>query len=322
MAVGAEEITRQVQAATWEALEPGKFDQTVKSDPILELFTDNMKQGEGERVRIEVVGAELNETGWSTSRSADFDTSVSGDVLGAAFYDWSKPLVSKWRLRYQDILENRGNRTKIVDLADLYAERMVYDHKQALSGGIHSAIGSIPAGAPLSLDAIVDDTLAIGGIDPAAPGKGYWASTVLNSDAAEENIVEFLTRLHQSIVDASDKEPDYAVCGTRIYNEVRSYLYDKFGPTAISSPAQLNWEELRWGNVVLRRAHRLDTTLGDNVIFMVNRGSLVLRYLEFMQGHEPDRIEGTHDTVQTVTSVLCFGTNERRANGKAVRNYD
>jgi hypothetical protein len=66
---------------------------------------------------------------------------------------------------------------------------------------------------------------------------------------------------------------------------------------------------------------RLDPDAPTNTAYFVNTDYLVARYLggNFMKAMPAQQIVGTLDSVTPLASVLCFGTNNRRAHGKLNR---
>jgi oligopeptide/dipeptide ABC transporter ATP-binding protein len=115
----------ELVTSTLQRINKGElFDQVTKRHPTLDWMRSQEKSATGRELVVNLELAEDAST-QSTDDSGSFSTEVSGDILGAAVYQWSDPLVSSVRLRYKRLKKNQGRQQVLNLLKDLQAQEGV-----------------------------------------------------------------------------------------------------------------------------------------------------------------------------------------------------
>lgn len=315
----------QTFTTTLQRYEKQLVDNVLKSHPTLELFKSSAKSVTGRGLVIPLRAATLGATGY-TDESGTHSVSVSTDVMGSAVYEWANEIITPFRLKHRDILQNSGPE-QIVNLVQAYVEGASADHQDFIVSELHKLGTSWTTGAILSLDMIVsnadyDDLLsagtwtATGGIDPNDTGKEYWQATRVYDNTSD--IVAAFRKTTNEIFRASRKRPTHVICGFDIYEEFESYLQDKGRYTPVEGTANTRFTAVKFGDLEIR----LDPDCQDDRAYFLNQPSLRFAYCagEFMKSYPATPIEGTLDTVVPIASTLIVGVAERRANGVLIRS--
>jgi hypothetical protein len=103
--------------------------------------------------------------------------------MGSAVYNWANEIVTPFRLKHRDILQNSGPE-QIVSLVEEYVKAAQADHQDFLVAQLHGLAADYATGGVFSLDMLVGnassdayyesvntDWEAIGGSDPNDAGK-------------------------------------------------------------------------------------------------------------------------------------------------------
>jgi hypothetical protein len=151
--------------------------------------------------------------------------------------------------------------------------------------------------------------------------KGYWKSTektIPASGAGSQDIVTAFRTISDDIYVASGERPNAIIAGRAVFAEYEGSFDNKVTYNAPLGTADSRFRELNFDGIVVR----LDPDAPTNTAYFINSDYLVARYLggNFMRALASQQITGTLDTVTPLASVLCFGTNNRRAHGKLVRS--
>ena len=191
MALGQADFT-QVFTSTLQKYEKQLVDNVLLEHPTLELFKSSAKSMTGRGLVIPVRAADLDATRYESTTdsgnvgSGPFQTSVSTDIMGSAVYDWAETIITPFRLRHRDILQNAGPE-QIVNLVQEYVKAASADHGDFITAALHDTAANyataVAAGTSplLPLDAIFGNAtsdaasgVVVGGIDPSVAGKSYW----------------------------------------------------------------------------------------------------------------------------------------------------
>jgi hypothetical protein len=169
MALGNAAFT-QLFATTLQKYEKVLADNILLTHPTLELFKKESKSQTGRGLVIPLRAAELGATAYDTaSGSGGYSTSVSADTIGAAVYDWSNTVLTPFRVKHSDILQNTGAE-QVVNLVEEYVKGATADHQDFIISELWAASSS--TGDILSLRELIrsSDTTstsafkAVGGI--------------------------------------------------------------------------------------------------------------------------------------------------------------
>jgi len=154
MALGNAAFT-QLFATTLQKYEKVLADNVLLTHPTLELFKAEAKSQTGRGLVIPLRAAKLGATAYdSTSGSGGYSTSVSGDTIGAAVYDWSKTVLTPFRVKHSDILQNTGPE-QVVSLVEEYVKGATADHQDFIVGELWS--NSSTTGEILTLNELISE---------------------------------------------------------------------------------------------------------------------------------------------------------------------
>lgn len=155
MALGNAAFT-QLFATTLQKYEKVLADNVLLTHPTLELFKQESKSQTGRGLVIPLRAANLGATAYDTaSGSGGYSTSVSADTIGAAVYDWSKTVLTPFRVKHSDILQNTGPE-QVVNLVEEYVKGATADHQDFIVAELWAASSS--TGDILSLRELIAAT--------------------------------------------------------------------------------------------------------------------------------------------------------------------
>lgn len=154
MALGQNDFT-QVFTTTLQKYEKQLVDNVLVDHPVLELFKSSAKSMTGRGLVIPLRAANLSSTVY-TDTSGTHSTTVSSDIMGSAVYDWASTIITPFRLKHRDILQNSGPE-QIVNLVQEYVKAASADHGDFVTRELHKLAADWAAGELLSLDMLIGD---------------------------------------------------------------------------------------------------------------------------------------------------------------------
>jgi hypothetical protein len=151
--------------------------------------------------------------------------------------------------------------------------------------------------------------------------KTYWKSTektIPASGGGSQDIITAFRTISDDIYVASGERPNAIIAGRAVFAEYEASFDNKVTYNAPLGSADSRFRELAFDGIPVR----LDPDAPTDTAYFINTDYLVARYLggNFMKAMPAQQIQGTLDTVTPLATVLCFGTNNRRAHGKLVRS--
>jgi len=188
MALGNADFT-QLFASSLQKYEKQLADNVILTHPTLELFKENAKSSTGRGLVIPVRAAALNGTAYSDD-SGDFTTNigVSNDLIGAAVFDWSKEVITPFRVKHREILQNSGPE-QVINLVEEYVKGATASHQDFIVAELWAS--STGSGDILSLRDLISPTdkksdstaITVGGI------RGGTALKSVTNYALTSNVV-------------------------------------------------------------------------------------------------------------------------------------
>jgi len=323
-ALGAEEYTGLV-TSTLQKIEADLADQVLRRHPTLDLFRENSQSETGRALVYNLIAAEDDSTGF-TDNSGSFSTDKSPNIIGAAEYEWSSPLVSKIRVDWKTLQMNSGEQ-QIVDLLKTHIEGMKRGHSKKLAQLIHNLGTAHEAGQFESFDTLFGDSSTnptVGGIT-AGDSDHFWNAQRLTIASGTESSIHkvFRTVENELRQETSDgHQLTHIIAGRDVFEEYVDEVADKTryllnqGPADSNQP-QTAFSEVYFGNIPVR----FDPDCQNDRAYFIDINTLRLRYLNgnFMKVQPAQQITGTLDFVTPLATVAAVGTNERRANAVLVR---
>lgn len=162
MALGADNnaVFTQLFSTTLQKYEKVLADNILLTHPTLELFKQESKSYTGRGLVIPLRAANLGATAYDTaSGSGGYATGVSADTIGSAVFDWANSVLTPYRIKHKDILQNTGPE-QVVSLVEEYVKGAAADHQDFLIAELWATSSS--TGDILSLRELVaaTDTLS------------------------------------------------------------------------------------------------------------------------------------------------------------------
>ena len=159
------------------------------------------------------------------------------------------------------------------------------------------------------------------GVVSCAAIKSYWKSTektIPSTGGSSQDIITAFRTISDDVYVASGERPNAIIAGRAVFAEYENSFDNKVTYNAPLGAADSRFRELAFDGIPVR----LDPDAPTNTAYFINTDYLVARYLggNFMKAMPAQQIQGTLDTVTPLATVLCFGTNNRRAHGKLVRS--
>jgi len=146
----------QTFTTTLQRYEKTLVDNVLLSHPTLELFKANAKSITGRGMVIPLRASTLGATGY-TDDSGTHSTAASTDIMGSAVYEWASEIVTPFRLKHRDILQNSGPE-QIVSLVEEYVKAAQADHQDFIVAEIHKLGSAWTTGTINSMDMLVSNT--------------------------------------------------------------------------------------------------------------------------------------------------------------------
>ena len=215
MALGNAAFT-QLFATTLQKYEKVLADNVLLTHPTLELFKQESKSQTGRGLVIPLRAANLGATAYdSASGSGGYSTAVSADTIGAAVYDWSKTVITPYRVKHSDILQNTGPE-QVVSLVEEYVKGATADHQDFIVAELWAA--SSTSGDILSLRELIAGTdkvsttvaRTVGGIRGGVSTKSTTAFQRNGSNEAAAVIGAHDFIVGDTIVVTSSANPSFA----------------------------------------------------------------------------------------------------------------
>lgn len=187
MALGNEAFT-QLFATTLQKYETVLADNIIKTHPTLDLFKENAKSLTGRGLVIPVRAANLGATAYDTaSGSGGFATSVSADTIGAVVFDWATTVLTPFRVKHKDILQNTGPE-QVVSLVEEYVKGATADHQDFIVAELWASSSS--AGDIQSLRELIaaTDTLSTTAARTVGGVRGGTSTATVTNKALTSNV--------------------------------------------------------------------------------------------------------------------------------------
>ena len=164
-------------------------------------------------------------------------------------------------------------------------------------------------------------TTATTGSVTAAAIKSYWVSTektIPASGGGSQDIRTAFRTISDDIYVASGERPNAIIAGRNVFSEYENSFDSKIQYNAPLGTADSRFRQIDFDGIPVR----LDPDAPANTAYFINTEYLTPRYLggNFMKAMPAQQITGTLDSVTPLASVICVGTNNRRAHGKLVRS--
>lgn len=125
MALG-DDFFVQTFTSTLQKYEKQLVDNVLLEHPVLELFKGQAKSVTGRGLVVPLRAANLSATGYADA-SGTHSTSTSSDILGSAVYNWADTIITPFRVKHRDIIQNSGPE-QIVNLVEEYVKAASADH--------------------------------------------------------------------------------------------------------------------------------------------------------------------------------------------------
>jgi hypothetical protein len=165
-----------------------------------------------------------------------------------------------------------------------------------------------------SSTALLADTT---GVVTCSAIKDYWKATEKTLTSPSVDIRTAFRTISDDIYVASAERPNAIIAGRNVFSEYENSFDSKIQYPGVSGTGETRFRQLDFDGIPVR----LDPDCPTNTAYFINTDYLTARYLggNFMKAMPAQVVTGTLDTVTPLASVLCVGTNNRRAHGKLNR---
>lgn len=295
------------------------INQLYTEHPLFDTLTKNAKSDSGEEMVIPIVGGSVEGPVFSNA-SGRFVADVDNNIYGMAKYGWSGVQVGKTRLPYQDLLKNKGNKTRIQDRLAGHKQDLREQFKVAITTLMHTPDANLPAQSFDSLDSICNEAVAVhGGIDSSV--ATFWKPVTIDLSLVTDPIKAIRLLVRTITKNANGVRPDILHVGETLWNALDEYADARSSLDVTSGKLNFGWESRSWNGVEIR----WDYDQPDDRIYALTSRFLHWRWLEddFLKVHEPREVQEfdagvlyqTVDFVYPMTTTLAIGTSQRRAQG-------
>lgn len=160
-------------------------------------------------------------------------------------------------------------------------------------------------------------TTAQSGTATVSAIKSYWRATEKTLTSPGTDIRTAFRTISDDIYVASAERPNAIIAGRNVFAEYENSFDSKIQYPGVSGTGETRFRQLDFDGIPVR----LDPDCPTNTAYFINTDYLTARYLggNFMKAMPAQVVTGTLDTVTPLASVLCVGTNNRRAHGKLNR---
>jgi hypothetical protein len=160
-------------------------------------------------------------------------------------------------------------------------------------------------------------TTASGGTATVDAVKTYWRATEKTLTSPSVDIRTAFRTISDDVYVASAERPNAIIAGRNVFAEYENSFDSKIQYPGVSGTGETRFRQLDFDGIPVR----LDPDCPTNTAYFINTDYLTARYLggNFMKAMPAQVVTGTLDTVTPLASVLCVGTNNRRAHGKLNR---
>lgn len=321
-AIGTTQYGEALSLALRNFLSNKPINQTYTDHPLFDTLKRNSGSETGPRLVVPVLGGSVSQPDFTSNGSGLFAPTVSDEIAGSAEYSWSRPLVGHIRLRYQDLEENSG-KTQLANRLRTHVDDLMEQTKVKVVDLLHTAHGSLPAGSFASLDSLCNDSVTtVGGIDSSSAGNGYWTPVTEAAPGTDPKLV--IREMVQNITkNAKGVRPDIVHVGDNLWNSILEYLDDRSVITGGigGTNVEMSWQSVSFGGVEIR----WDYDCPADRAYFLHSPSLYFKYLtdNFMKPVDAKQVNETVagatqvslDEVYPVVTIMCVGTNQRRALG-------
>lgn len=339
MALGADGFDELV-TSTLQKIDKGVlYDQVTTKHPTLDWVRSKEKTATGRELVVNLELAEDSSTQW-TDDSGTFSTAVSEEILGAAVYQWTDPLVSSIRLRYKQLKKNQG-RQQVLNLLQKHINSMIKAHRKAIVQAIHARADlaapngdgtqALVDGQFLSLDQLFSDAtydaapgaqpaFTVGGIDASV--QDSWQATRKELNSTDNPDVRKAFRTVENdlfVANGAAHEVNKVIAGRTIFEQMQDSFYNvaEVRQDPDDSKGQTHFPTIRHGSLEIR----LDPDTPPRRAYFLDNKAVELFALAgtFMEREPTQFVPGTLDRVTPVATILTSTTNERRALGVLLR---
>jgi hypothetical protein len=190
MALGADNnaVFTQLFSSTLQKYEKVLADNILLTHPTLELFKQEAKSYTGRGLVIPLRAANLGSTAYDTaSGSGGYATTVSADTIGSAVFDWANSVLTPYRIKHKDILQNTGPE-QVVSLVEEYVKGAAADHQDFVVAELWAASSS--TGDILSLRELVASTDTVSTTSARTVGgiRGGVSTATVTNKALTSNV--------------------------------------------------------------------------------------------------------------------------------------
>jgi len=194
----------QTFTTTLQRYEKQLVDNVLVDHPTLELFKSAAKSITGRGLVVPLRASSLGATGYNAPAGngvVSFSTDPSKDIMGSAVFDWANEIITPFRLKHRDILQNSGPE-QIISLVEEYVKAAQADHQDFIVAELHKLGSAWTSGKINSMDMLVSNSDKLSTTTARTVGgiRGGKSTKSVTNYALTSNVVTLTVGSHDYIV--------------------------------------------------------------------------------------------------------------------------
>lgn len=270
-----------------------------------------------------------------TDSLGTYSTDVTSDIFSSVHYSFPRAKITPVTLDWEEVQNNKGNETQIVDIVQGYAVQAMKSQATQLQKAVYAtaawnAVGGSELGRDrikiIPLTVLVDNRGVIGGIDSNEAANAFWRSTVKLFDnvgdpatnVAPDDISNALNELFLDIQEVTGEMPNTLLVGRTFLTIIRAWAFEhNYNTQNRKETQELNIESFEFNGVIVTYdpLAPVDTCLALNSDYLFVK---VQNDLWFKEELASERNPGNLTTSNVTVTRLQICTNKRNAHGKLV----
>lgn len=305
---------------TWKAGNP--VNQIWQEDADFQYLSSIIKSRKGRTFKVAIVGGTAAEGEFSAGRSAAYTPTAGNDLLGAAEYAWSQPLISQIYTTFLDDEDNQGPEAQ-VDRAALQVDAVLRAQKAQISTILNTADGSLATGSFVGWDTLTNPNVtSVGGIDSADSGNEFWEPYGRDCTGLSDPEKIFRKAATDFRKTTGGLVPVDAMCGLNMWDLVQDWLIAHNLGQMLGGSVSVGFQNVTiWGWNI-----RFNPATPDAKVFLLDKNSIDAAYQndKFLKVGKTIQVQKivsgvlkvTQDESTPVLSRIAIGANRRNTLGQ------
>lgn len=271
-----------------------------------------------------IIRGVLGDTQYTDSLGT-YSTDVSKDLISSVHYFFPHAVVTPVTLDWEEVQNNLGSETQIVNIVKAYARAGVTDHATTLQRETYDVAGwnAVPGSELvrdrakiIPLPVLIDNRGVVGQIDSNLAANAFWRSAVNVFDPATDDIADAIDELLMDIQFKTGEQPDVLLVGRKFRDLIRKWAMDhNYNIQDRKETQELNIRSFEFNGIVVTVDPNApaDTCLAINTTYLFEK----VQNNSWFNQEERENPGNLTSTTVLFTRTQFF-TNKRNAHGKLV----